>query len=171
MGAKKKYSAASLKKSVDKYFRSISREKVVTEGVPTGDYDKMGHEILRQEPVLNGLGEKLTVTEYLIPPTVGGLSAFLGIHRSTWNAWCDSTVHPEYREITQDAMGRIHAYLEQESLTRPGKDLKGVIFNLENNYGYREKAKVEVSGSGGGSLEDFLSALSDLEAERGGSQF
>lgn len=171
MGAKKKYTAKGLEKAVDKYFRSISREKVVTEDIPTGEMDKMGHMIYRQEPVLNALGETMTVTEYLIPPTVGGLSAFLGVHRSTWNAWCDSNTHPEFREITLDAMGRIHAYLEQESLTRPGKDLKGVIFNLENNYGYREKAKVEVTGSGGGSLEDYLSALSDLYADRGGSEF
>lgn len=168
MGAKKKYSAAGLQKAVDKYFRSISREKVFTESVATGRKDGMGHEIYEEKPVVNFLGEELKVIEYLVPPTVGGLSAFLGVHRSTWNAWCDSSKYPEYAEVTQDAMGRIHSYLEQESLTRPGKDLKGVIFNLENNYGYKERQKIEVSGSGG--IEEYLSSLAGSES-RGGSEF
>ena len=165
MGAKKKYTAKALEKAVENYFRSISREKAVTEDVWNGDRDSMGHKVYDQKPVLNALGEPMTRIEYLIPPTVGGLAAYLGIHRSTWNAWCDSSVHPEYRDITEDAMGRIHSYLETESLTRPGKDLKGVIFNLENNYGYREKTSVHVTGG----LEDYLNALS--EQDGGGSQF
>lgn len=165
MGAKKKYTAKALEKAVENYFLSISREKTVTEDVETGELDRMGHKVYEQRPVLNSLGKEMTVTEYMIPPTVGGLAAYLGIHRSTWNAWCDSSVYPEYRDITEDAMGRIHSYLETESLTRPGKDLKGVIFNLENNYGYREKASVQVSGS----LEDYLSALATQDG--GGSQF
>jgi len=169
MGAKKKYSAAGLGKAVDKYFRSISREKIYTEAVATGRKDSMGHEIYEQKPVLNGLGEELTVVEYLVPPTVGGLSAFLGVHRSTWNAWCDSARYPEYQEVTQDAMSRIHAYLELESLTRPGKDLKGVLFNLENNYGYKERTKVEVTGSGG--IEDYLSGLTGQGDGTGGCEF
>ena len=168
MGAKKKYTEASLRKAVDKYFRSISREKTFTEPVATGQKDSMGHEIYEQKPVVNGLGEELKITEYLIPPTVGGLSASLGVHRSTWNAWCDSSLHPEFQDITQDAMNRIHAYLEQESLTRPGKDLKGVIFNLENNYGYKEQRSVEVSGTGG--FEKYLSSLGD-QNDGGGCEF
>lgn len=165
MGAKKKYTAKALEKAVEKYFQSISREKTVTEDVWNGDRDSMGHKVYEQEPVLNALGEPMTVTEYLIPPTVGGLAAYLGIHRSTWSAWCDSSVYPEYQDITEDAMSRIHAYLESESLTRPGKDLKGVIFQLENNYGYREKTSVHVTGG----LEDYLSALAAQDG--GGSQF
>lgn len=170
MGAKKKYTAKALAKAVETYFRSISREKVVTEEVPTGELDNMGHKVYEQKPVLNALGHELTVTEYLIPPTVGGLSAYLGIHRSTWFAWCDAAVYPEYKDITQDASDRIHAYLEKESLTRPGKDLKGVTFNLEHNYGYREKAAGQSSGGGGG-LEDWLDALASQAANQGGSVF
>lgn len=168
MGAKKKYTETSLRKAVDKYFRTISREKTVTEEVATDQRDSMGHVIYEKKPVVNGLGEELKITEYLIPPTVGGLSAFLGVHRSTWNAWCDGELHPEFQDVTQDAMGRIHAYLEQESLTRPGKDLKGVIFNLENNYGYKEQKSVEIGGTGG--FEKYLSSLED-RSSAGGCEF
>lgn len=170
MGAKKKYTAKALAQAVETYFRSISREKVVTEEVPTGELDSMGHKVYEQKPVLNALGQELTVTEYLIPPTVGGLSAFLGIHRSTWFAWCDASVYPDYKDITQDATDRIHAYLEKESLTRPGKDLKGVTFNLEHNYGYREKGATQTAGGSGG-LEDYLSALTAQDLRQGGSEF
>ena len=170
MGAKKKYTAKALAKAVETYFRSISREKVVTEEVPTGELDSMGHKVYEQKPVLNALGQELTFTEYLIPPTVGGLSAFLGIHRSTWFAWCDASVYPDYKDITQDATDRIHAYLEKESLTRPGKDLKGVTFNLEHNYGYREKGAAQTAGGSGG-LEDYLSALTAQDLRQGGSEF
>ena len=170
MGAKKKYTARQLEKAVDLYFRSISRDKTVTEKQPTGDKDSYGHDILEDMPVLNGLGNPVVITEYLVPPTVGGLASFLGIHRSTWHAWCDAAVYPDYQDVVQDANSRLHAYLEQESLTRPGKDLKGVIFSLENNFGYREKASVQVSGGGAG-LEEYLSALAAQGDGQGGSQF
>ena len=41
------------------------------------------------------------------------------------------------------------------------KDLKGIIFNLENNYGYREK--LDVSNE---SMESFLQRAMDDEAGR-----
>ena len=111
-------------------------------------------------PVLNSLGKEMRTVEYLIPPTVGGLSDFLGIHRDTWNAYCNN---PEYSDTTTYAQGRIHAYLEREMLTRPGKDLKGVLFNLENNFGYKERLGVSDD-----TMEDFL--RKQLE-EGGGQEF
>lgn len=168
MGARKKYTPGALRKAVDRYFASISREKTVTEEVATGDKDSMGHTVYEKRPVLNGLGEEIKITEYVVPPTVGGLSAYLGVHRSTWNSWCDGQIYPEFQDVTQDAMSRIHAYLEQESLMRPGKDLKGVLFNLENNYGYQEKKSVEVSGSGG--FEKYLTSLGE-QSNGGGCEF
>ena len=36
----------------------------------------------------------------------------------------------------------MRAYLETELLTR--KDVKGVIFDLQNNYGYTEKKEIEI---------------------------
>ena len=167
MGTKRKYTPSGLKRAVERYFKSISRERVLTEPEPTGELDKYGHEICRQVPVVNALGEPLTYTEYLLPPSVGDLSIALGIHRSTWNAWCDHDAYPEFTEITTWATDRMHAYLSRESLTRSGKDLKGVLFNLENNYGYKERQQVVVSGGG---IEEFLQSLADRD-DQGGSQF
>ena len=163
MGAPKKYNAKQLESAVKRYFRSISREVEVTEKKPTGQRDKMGHVIYEDVVVLNALGKPVKVTEYLVPPTVGGLAEFLGIHRDTWNDYCDHEKHPEFSDTTTYAQGRMHAYLERESLTRSGKDLKGVLFNLENNFGYKER--MELTND---SVESFLQRQME---EGGGQQF
>lgn len=161
MGAQKKYTPEKLLKAVKRYFRSISREVTVTEKKPTGQRDKMGHEIFEDAPVINSLGKEIKVTEYLVPPTVGGLSDYLDIHRDTWNAYCNN---PEYSDATTYARGRMHAYLERESLTRQGKDLKGVLFNLENNFDYAER--VELNSE---TMESFL--RKQMEEGTGGQEF
>ena len=142
MGAPKKYTARTLKKAVEEYFKSITREVVMTENKPTVEKDKMGHMIYEAVEIVNSLGKPMKVIEYLVPPTVGGLSNYLGIHRDTWNDYCNHEKHPEFSDTTTYAQGRIHAYLEREMLTRQGKDLKGVLFNLENNFGYKERLEV-----------------------------
>ena len=148
MGVQKKYTPEKLEKAVKKYFKSISREVTVTEKLSTGQKDKDGHTIYEDVPVKNSLGKEMKTIQYLIPPTVGGLADFLGIHRDTWNAYCKD---PAFSDTTTYAQGRMHAYLEQEMLTRSGKDLKGVLFNLENNYGYKDR--VEVTND---TMESFL---------------
>lgn len=158
MGAPKKYDEKSLDRAVRKYFDSITRDVAVTEKKPTGEKDRMGHEIYELVPVLNKLGKQVIVTEYVVPPSVGDLSAFLGIHRSTWDNYCDREKYPEFFDTTTRAMGRIHAYLERESLTRRGKDLKGILFNLENNFGYKER--LEMTND---TVEGFLQKMMDGE--------
>lgn len=164
MGAQKKYSPRTLEKAVKRYFASITRKTKLMEKKATGQRDDKGHMIYTDVPVVNTLGDEVEYTEYLFPPSVGDLSAFLGIHRSTWNAWCDGEKHPEYQEITQWASGLMHAYLERESLTRSGKDLKGILFNLENNYGYKEQQRVVLSGGG---IEEYLQTLAENEQSQG----
>ena len=158
MGAPKKYKTPqALSRAVEKYFKSITREVAVVEKKATDQKDKMGHTIFVDVPVKNRLGQEVVVTEYIVPPTVLDLAAFLGVHRSTWDNYCDHEKHPEFFDTTERAMGRIHAYLARESLTRQGKDLKGVLFNLENNFGYKERL-----GISNDSVEDYLRHLQEL---------
>ena len=152
MGAPRKYEdPKKLEKAIDKYFKSITREKVLTEAVATNKKDKDGHVIYEQRVIVNGLGKEMTVTEYIIPPSSYELCLFLGISESTWNNYCDAQKHPEFLGPTTRARGRMRAWNERELLTRSGKDLKGIIFNLENNYGYKER--LDVSNE---SMESFL---------------
>lgn len=135
-GAQKKYTEKTLRKAVEKYFATITRQKTVTEPVPTGQFDRYGHPICEYVPVVNGLGEEVKVTEYLVPPSKGALAIALGIHRSTWDNYHDPEKYPEFQDIVTWADDRIHAWNEEQVLTRSGRDVKGIIFNLENNYGY-----------------------------------
>lgn len=116
-GRPKKYTKKGLEKAVEGYFASISK-----------DAD----------------GEAWAA-EYKRPPTVGGLCLYLGIDRSTWQNYADGRLHPELQEITAYARMRMEAYLEEQLLTRE-KNVQGLIFNLQNNYGWREKREVELGG-------------------------
>lgn len=142
MARPKKFTAVKLRKEVCRYFDSISRTVTVTEKKDSGERDSHGHVIWKTVEVYNNLGEPLQKKEFIIPPTVGGLCEFLGIHRSTWNDYCNPELHPEFSDTTTRARGSMRAYLETELLTR--KDVKGVIFDLQNNYGYTEKKEIEI---------------------------
>lgn len=79
--------------------------------------------------------------------------------------------------MAAEARARIEAYLEQELLTRE-KGLQGIIFNLQNNYGWRQKQEVELGektrssmGAGEMRIADKLALLAEerdalLETER-----
>lgn len=142
-GAPKKYTANTLRKSVENYFASITRQKIVTEMVPTGEVDRYGHPICEPVPVENDLGEKVKVTEYLVAPSKGDLAIALEVHRSTWDNWHDEKKYPEFQDIVTWADDRIHAWNEKEVVTRPGRDVKGIIWNLDNNYGYNRKREAK----------------------------
>lgn len=152
-GQPKAYTAKKLKKAVEKYFASITRQRALTEKVPTDQLDKYGHPILRDVPVKNQMDEQVIVTEYVVPPSKGALALFLGIHRSTWDNYHDSKTYPEFQEIVTDADDRILAWKEEQLLTRSGKDIRGIEFDLENNHGHRQRSSVEV---GGESIEAYL---------------
>ena len=142
MGRRKKYTKKALDEAVNRYFLSITRTVPVTEKRPTGKRDDKGHEIYETVNVKNNLGEEASITEYIVPPTVGGLCAYLGIHRCTWAEYCDESQHPEFSDTTTRARGRLRDWREEQLLTR--KDVKGIIFDLQNNYGYAEKRQVEL---------------------------
>lgn len=144
MGRKKKYDAEQLEKAIQRYFASITRKKTITEPEPTGELDKYGHPIYRMVPVKNSLGEPATVTEYIYPPSNGGLCAFLHIHHSTWDSYCDPEQHPEMEAITAEAKRRMREYLNEQLLLRPGKDTRGVEFAISMEE--KRKAAKEAAG-------------------------
>lgn len=153
----KKYTARTLAPAVREYFDSISREIELTEMVDSGEKDDKGHVIYVPRKVENKLGQPVKVTEFLVPPSVQGLCDHLGIHRSTWWEYSDSQKHPELAGIISRARDVMQGYREEQLLTRPGKDVRGIVFDLENNYGYAEKRSVEVTGG----IEEYLKKLSE----------
>lgn len=173
MGRHKKYTKKTLDEAVTRYFASITRIVSVTELVETGERDDKGHKIYERRAVKNSLGEEAETLEYIVPPTVGGLCEYLQIHRSTWAEYCDAEIHPEFSDTTTRARGRLRAYLEQQLLVR--KDVKGIIFDLQNNHGYSEKRQVELGertskaiSVGSMSMSEKKSMLEEIAREFGG---
>ena len=140
VGRYRKYrSDQALRKAVKGYFDSISREKTVMEAYNTGQKDSWGHFVLEWRPVTSEQGVHMREREYVIPPTVGGLCAYLEISRDTWNRYCDKAENPQFAETCEWAREQLLAWREKELLRRPGKQLRGLIFDLQVNYGMSEK--------------------------------
>ena len=157
MGAPKKYTPAQLNAAVTKWFKSITREVLITESRPKYDEDGMpildgyGHVVCEDVQVYNNLGEPATREDYLTPPTVGNLCNFLRIHRSTWSDYCND---PEYSDTTTPARGRMWEWRDEQLLTRP--KTRGIEFDLQNNWGYKDKQEIQF-----GSVEDYIAGLED----------
>ena len=159
-GRPKKYkSKKALAEAIDGYFRSISR---------TIDLQDLTGAV-----ILNDDGETIRKLQFVVPPSISGLCLYLGIDRSTWQNYCDGELHPEFREVTDMTRGRIEAWLEEQLLTRE-KGVQGIIFNLQNNYGWRQKQEVELGDktrksiqTEGMSLYDKLAAIAQAQEEIG----
>lgn len=138
-GRPMKYKTAkALERAIEKYFRSISCV------VPVVGADG--------EQVINADGEGVVKVQYAVPPSVVSMCLYLGIDKRTWANYCDAKKHPGFAEVTSRAMMRHEAYLVEQSILRE-KGVHGILFNLENNYGYRQKAEVALSQT---KLEELL---------------
>lgn len=152
MGRDKAYNGKSFKAAVDRYFKSITRTKKAQERVPTGKKDKDGHEIFEFRDILNDKKKPITYTEYVIPPSVTALCLFLGIHRDTFASYGNQE---EFSDTVTRARGRIEAYLEEQLMT--GKKVQGVIFQLKNNYGWKDQRELELGKETRESMAENLS--------------
>lgn len=129
MGRPKKYTDKTFEEAVEQYFKSISGMRQARNGLG--------------QPILNDEGEPIMVRVYAVPPTISGLCLFLGIDRSTWQNYGDAENEPKKAKVVMAARARIEAYLEEQLLTRE-KSVQGIIFNLQNNYGWKNKTEVEI---------------------------
>lgn len=137
MARPKKYTRKALREAVERYFDSISREIEITEKVDSGKRDSYGHVIWDTVPVENKLGEVAKATEYLVPPTLGGLCSFLEIDQSTWSRWNDKKKYPSYAEIIEDVRQRMIVWRQEQVLTR--KHIAGLVWDMETNWGAKQK--------------------------------
>lgn len=137
---KKSFTKGELEAAVREYFASITREVVIQERVPTGEKDSWGHDVYEWRDVKNNLGEKAKRTEYLVPPTLGGLCIYLGIANSTWSRWKEHPKKSEtFKDIFEFVEDRMIAWRKEQVLIR--KDVKGLIWDLEVNHGCGKQEK------------------------------
>lgn len=136
MGAPEKYTKETLEAAVREYFNSITREVVIQERVPTGEKDSWGHDVYEWRDVENNLGQKAKRTEYLVPPTLGGLCIHLGIANSTWTRWRDKK---SFKKIIEYVDDRMIAWRKEQVVVRD--KVQGLVWDLQVNYGCGQKEK------------------------------
>lgn len=154
-GRPMKYSSAKkLLEAVEDYFDSISYTTVLKDG--------------HGQPILSDSGREFRKLVYVTPPGKSAMCLHIGIDESTWDNYADAEKNPELAPVTRWAKMRMEAYLEEQLNTRDRT--QGIIFNLENNYGWKNRREVDLKGSVDGkvhaevlemSLEDKMRMIAE----------
>ncbi len=146
--------ASDLEALVNKYFSSISYKEPFKgpDGTILTDID----------------GDMIEKTVFISPPDVMSLCLFLNISDTTWENYCNAEKHPDFAPICKRTQMRMEAYLREVLVTREKGSLQGVIFNLQNNYGWRDKKTVDLGDEtrdalAGLSLSEKMAMIADLK--------
>lgn len=99
--------------------------------------------------------------DQMYAPTMSGLALHLGVDRKTVTNYGN---RDEFFPAIKKARARVEEALEQRLY---GQSVTGVIFNLKNNFGWKDKQELEHSGttahvSGEMSPQDAAKAYQDL---------
>lgn len=78
------------------------------------------------------------------PYTITGLALWLGTDRDTLLDYKNGKHGDEYSYSYKEALMKCHNFAEERLYG--DKQVAGVIFNLKNNYGWKDKQEVENSG-------------------------
>lgn len=134
-------SAEELQKKIDAYFAECDPHIIdITEWVQARDSKGQ----LKKDE--NGLNYLVEVTHKIkteqIPYTVTGLALVLDTSRETLINYEEKE---EFFDTIKRAKEKIHNYLEL-NLNNPSPT--GTIFNLKNNYGWKDKTETDITTNG-----------------------
>lgn len=166
MPKRKEYTQETFRRAVDKYFAGISRRVAVKELVPTGHYTQKGAPVLEPRDVKNDAGKLVMEQEYVVPPSLGGLCLHLGISRATWGRYASTA---GYSDVCDEAKLRVEEYLERQLIQTP-KAARGIIFNLQANFDWRERRELELGAETREvlSMDDKVSLLREIASDFSG---
>lgn len=169
-GRPKELTSKQFRLGVERYFSTVCTEEIVTrdepvetvdeEGVVHTELDRYGHAVKRRVPVLGMDGEPIRRVVWIVPPSVAALCLFIGIDKSTFSRYAKMQPSKntseeealEYRASAAWARSCMEMYLEEQL---SGKQYRGAMFNLQENYGWKQKTEVTVHGG----VEEFLKNL------------
>lgn len=139
VGAPKKYKTpVALKRAVNRYFGSISREIEITEMKWNGKYDEKGKPVYIPETVMNMLGEPARKIEYMVKPSIQGLCKFLGICKDTW---AEYSKREGYAEVC--AAAKLEMERDRVDRLGSGKGDQGIEFDLTYNFGWKKEITID----------------------------
>jgi hypothetical protein len=138
---------------IDNYFNSITITKPCWNNVIIGYEDEEKRvPIYKQEPILNNNGEQITKDTYFEHPSVIALAHYLEMdRRSLLNYEKDPLFFPTIKKAKE----KIELYLEYE-LYRGQGQVAGIVFNLKNNFDWKDKQEIDQNINLNSKLEDFI---------------
>lgn len=146
-----------LQEKIEAYFQSCFQQRYIhrkKKGVKNAEYPD-DYEWVAE---LDHNGE--VVYEQIAPFTVTGLANYLG---TTRDLLLDYEEKDEFSDTIKAAKGKIEQYVEEYLFN--GKNTTGAIFNLKNNYGWKDKTETDVT-SGGQQIGSIDSVIAAMEAAR-----
>jgi len=118
-------SVEELQEKIEQYFKSCWEQKVDMWGNPLFWKDEKGKKIM-DKPVL----------KQIKPYTMGGLAVFLDCSRDTLVEYKGKK---QFSDTIKKARDMIYAYKEESLYTK--QNPTGVIFDLKNNDGWKDKVE------------------------------
>lgn len=146
-GKPRKYKTKEeLQVMVDKYFADCYRHKHDRVKVKQTSFDpdtgkKIEKEVFEWEPVYYPDGTP--VMEYVKPVTITGLCILLGMSREQL---IEYEGHDEYSDTIKRARQQVQDYVEY-ALMSGSAPPAAAIFNMKNNYGWKDKTESEVTNT------------------------
>lgn len=120
-----------LQEKIDAYYKSCWTQKIDMFGNPIFEKDKNGNKT--DKPVLIQFK----------PYTITGLAVFLDTSRETLINYQE---REEFFDAIKRAKEKCHAFAEESLFV--GKNPSGAIFNLKNNYGWKDKNETDITTKG-----------------------
>ena len=151
-------SPEELEAKIKDYFDTITITYPAFDYVVEGK-DEEGKDIVKKVPRLNNAGKQVMRTDYYEHPTILGMCRHLDMTRETL---CNYSKEPEFIDTIKKAKAKIEDYLEHQ-LHRKDQ-VTGIIFNLKNNFGWKDKHETEITGKDGGPIKQEID-LSKLSIE------
>lgn len=144
-GRRKKYETAeALQEAIDKYFDSITYEKIVKED---------------GEVIYNAAGEPVKRIAFAVPPTNEALCLYIGISRSMWFRYRQDE---ELGEVCREADLKVRAWRTEEVSTRDRT--QGLQFLLSNDSGMSD-LNVNVSTASMSDRKNILAKLAQMQED------
>ena len=136
-------------KLMEGYIKSVTYKKNVIVNIDTGEKDKKGNIVYRDEYLTDEEGNKVQELAFHTIPSFLGLVNYMGIGK---DAIIEYSKKPKFSESYKEVMDIIQQYTAD--LLQTKSNVAGVIFTLKNNFGWQDKKEVEVTSKS--KLEDFF---------------
>lgn len=112
------------------------------------EIDKYFESCFTDKPIIDKNGDVVGVERVQVRPyTITGLCIALDTNRETLINYQSDPNNEQFFDTIMRAKMKCHNYAEELAMT--SRNPTGVIFNLKNNYGWKDKQEVEVNVSGG----------------------